>query len=380
VPYALALPGVFPRDGNVGIGTTGPLAKLHIVDPAPADANDAQLKISFAGKYLMLGRAASYGFVQSHNGAPLALNPLGNNVGIGTTAPAAKLDVAGTIKAEDATVGVKGHASGLAGQRYGVIGTSDSTEGIGVFGEASATGGTSDGVHCRPSGVLGINSGVYGLTKFPVGRGVTGHASATSGTNYGVYGVTDSASGYAGYFEGRVHFSGYLDQAGGGFKIDHPLDPEDKYLNHSFVESPDMMNVYNGNVRLDANGEAWVELPDYFTALNRDFRYQLTPIGAPAPNLYIAEEISGNRFKIAGGAPEITVSWQVTGIRQDRWANANRVAVDEEKPAVEQGYYMHPELFGKPESMSIEWARDTEGMQSLAERANASPPSSGKGE
>ena len=39
-------------------------------------------------------------------------------------------------------------------------------------------------------------------------------------------------------------------------------------FHHSFVESPDMMNVYNGMVRLDAKGEAWVNLPDYFEALN----------------------------------------------------------------------------------------------------------------
>ena len=56
-----------------------------------------------------------------------------------------------------------------------------------------------------------------------------------------------------------------------------------------------------------------MNLPDYFQAFNGDFRYQLTAIGAPGPNLYIAEEISGNRFKIAGGKAGSKVSWQVTG-------------------------------------------------------------------
>jgi len=126
--------------------------------------------------------------------------------------------------------------------------------------------------------------------------------------------------------------TGNLTKASGSFKIDHPLDPVNKYLSHSFVESPDMMNVYNGVVLLNLRGEAWVNLPDYFEALNRDFRYQLTPIGAPAPKLYIAKEVSGNRFKIAGGKPGGKVSWQVTGIRQDAYANAHRIAVEEGKP------------------------------------------------
>jgi hypothetical protein len=130
----------------------------------------------------------------------------------------------------------------------------------------------------------------------------------------------------------NLHVDGTLSKTAGSFKIDHPLDPEHKYLSHSFIESPDMMNVYNGNVTLDANGRATVELPDYFEALNRDFRYQLTAVGAPGPNLYIAEGVQQNRFKIAGGRPYASVSWQVTGIRQDTFANEHRIKVEEDKP------------------------------------------------
>ena len=141
-----------------------------------------------------------------------------------------------------------------------------------------------------------------------------------------------------------MDITGSLSKGGGSFKIDHPLDPENKYLSHSFVESPDMMNVYNGNVVLDAEGRAVIELPDWFEVLNHDFRYQLTPIGAPGPNLYVASEVSGNSFEIAGGAPGMTVSWQVTGIRHDPWAEANRIQVEEDKTADEQGKYLHPEV------------------------------------
>jgi hypothetical protein len=138
------------------------------------------------------------------------------------------------------------------------------------------------------------------------------------------------------FANGDVFVRGTLTKDAGSFRIDHPLDPEHKYLSHSFVESPDMMNVYNGNVTLDENGRATVELPDYFEALNRDFRYQLTAIGAPGPNLYVAEGVKGNRFRIAGGRPYAHVSWQVTGVRQDTYANEHRIKVEDDKPREEK--------------------------------------------
>ena len=146
---------------------------------------------------------------------------------------------------------------------------------------------------------------------------------------------------------GTVQVLGTLSKMAGSFKIDHPLDPENKYLLHSFVESPDMMNVYNGNVALDANGEAAVQLPEWFEALNRDFRYQLTTIGAFAP-VYVAQEVSGNGFTIAGGTPGLKVSWQVTGIRQDSYANAHRLPVEDLKPSEERGQYLHPPDHDQP--------------------------------
>jgi hypothetical protein len=169
------------------------------------------------------------------------------------------------------------------------------------------------------------------------------------GTSYGVL----SMAPVAGQFQGDVNVVGTLTKSAGAFKIDHPLDPANKYLTHSFVESPDMMNIYNGTIVLDGKGEAWVSLPGWFEALNRDFRYQLTAIGVPSPNLYIAAEVSGNRFKIAGGQPSAKVSWQVTGIRHDAYAEANRLAVEEDKPAADRGFYLHPEALGQPSTKSI---------------------------
>jgi hypothetical protein len=178
-------------------------------------------------------------------------------------------------------------------------------------------------------------------------------------TAYGIYGIASGAvTNWAGYFSGNVNVTGTLSKGGGTFRIDHPLDPENKYLQHSFVESPDMMNVYNGNITLDANGEAVVELPEYFEVLNKDFRYQLTAIGGPAPNLHIAERIYENRFIIAGGEPFMEVSWQVTGVRQDKWAEANRVQVEVDKPDHERGLYIHPEAFGYGREMFINYEQE----------------------
>lgn len=129
---------------------------------------------------------------------------------------------------------------------------------------------------------------------------------------------------------GSLGVTGILSKGGGSFKIDHPLDPENKYLSHSFVESPDMKNIYDGVAVLNSKGEAEIELPYWFEALNRDFRYQLSCIGRSAP-VYVAQEIKNNRFKIGGGKPGLKVSWQVTGIRHDDFANKNRIQVEEYK-------------------------------------------------
>lgn len=192
------------------------------------------------------------------------------------------------------------------------------------------------------------------------GDGIRSYANVSLGNNWGaIYAINNGTSPAiygsattAAYFSGNVTVTGTLTKGGGSFKIDHPLDPENKYLYHSFVESPDMKNVYDGVVTLDANGESWVQLPDWCEALNRDFRYQLTCVGGYSP-VFIAEKISDNRFMIAGGKAGQEVCWQVTGIRQDAFANANRIPVEETKPSAERGYYLHPKAMGQPASRGI---------------------------
>jgi hypothetical protein len=160
------------------------------------------------------------------------------------------------------------------------------------------------------------------------------------GFGVGVLG-TEGGPGWAGLFEGYTEVRGTpevrgrLTKQSGGFRIDPRLNSERKYLQHSFVESPDMKNVYDGVAEIDEHGAASVELPAWFEALNKEYRYQLTAIGEPAPDLHIAKEVSENRFTIAGGKHGMKVSWQVTGIRKDEWAEANRLEVEVEKKAVD---------------------------------------------
>jgi len=245
--------------------------------------------------------------------------------------------------------------------------------GYGVFGNSNSGYGV-NGISHSSTGVLGGSHDGYAV-------------AGVSANSAGLYG--QSSYGYAAILDGNVKITGNLEKAGGSFKIDHPLDPANKYLCHSFVESPDMKNVYDGVVVLDDKGEAEIELPDWFGILNKDFRYQLTAIGSPGPNLYIAGEIisdtiitittkhdgshhdndgyddrsdddndnnknnNGSRFKIAGGISAMKVSWQVTGIRKDPWANAHRVQVEENKPDKERDYYIHPDLYGHPTENQI---------------------------
>jgi hypothetical protein len=231
----------------------------------------------------------------------------------------------------------------------GVSGTTLGAAGIGVLGLDAATSGASSGVEGqtlsgdgkavfgRNASTAGFAAAVEGQTGFgqvgsPTGYGVVGRAVAPAGVNYGVYGEAVSPLGYAGFFAGHAHVTGTLSKSAGSFKIDHPLAPEDKYLYHSFVESPDMKNVYDGLVTTDAEGLAVVELPRWFEALNRDFRYQLTVIGQLA-RAVVARRMAGNRFVIRTDKPRVEVSWQVTGIRRDPFAEKHRIPVEEEKEA-----------------------------------------------
>lgn len=171
--------------------------------------------------------------------------------------------------------------------------------------------------------------------------------------------VKTNGTGRAAYFSGDVKVSGSLSKSSGSFIIDHPIDPENNYMYHSFVESPDMMNIYNGNVVLNENGTAKIEMPNWFEALNMEFRYQLTCIGSFA-QVYISKKIENNTFEIAGGKAGLEVSWQVTGVRNDPYARENRIQVEVEKTGEEKGRYLHYKEYNQPIEKSIDALKDSE--------------------
>ncbi len=264
----------------------------------------------------------------------------------------------------DDTAAVYGHSAGASGETYGVYGKSDTAAdgAAGVYGTSTYTDTTAKvygvyGYVNAPNGraVQAVNDATSGQGRAIYGKNysiadgaqaIYGHAGGTSGETVGVYGKTDSPDGYGIYAEntqggesayfdggviitGTVNITGSLEATGSkNFLIPHPLDPENSYLRHAAVEAPEMLNVYNGSIVLDANGTAVVNLPDYFEALNTNFRYQLTPVGMPAPDLHIASEITNNQFTIAGGPPNLQVSWEVTGVRNDAWARTNPLEVE----------------------------------------------------
>jgi hypothetical protein len=219
---------------------------------------------------------------------------------------------------------------------YGLVSSNGSVSKASLFSGALCASATCDS---QPINFASMNSGTQ-IT--------TGIQADTVGSIW----LNPAPSQYV-VANGSLQVNGSFSATGSkSFKIDHPLDPANKYLYHTSVESPDMMNIYNGNAVLDAKGEAEIQLPDYFEALNQDFRYQLTCIGGFAP-VYVSREIENNRFRIAGGISGLKVSWQVTGIRHDAYAEAHRSPVEVEKPTEDRGHYLHPELFGAAQDKAI---------------------------
>jgi len=272
------------------------------------------------------------------------------------------------VYASGGTYGV--YASGgtygvyASGGTYGVYatGTLDGVYGAGA--EAPSGSGLDGGIGIYASGGNGDPSS---STARPGSGGIFSGASGSScsGILCGGDGIEAIAgSGYAGYFGGNVNVTGAVTAGTKDFKIDHPLDPANKYLFHASVESSEMMNIYTGNVTTDGQGLATVQLPDWFEALNTDFRYQLTVIGQFAQAI-VSSKVASHQFGIRTDKPNVEVSWQITGVRQDAYAKAHPLVVEQAKDARERGHYIHPELYGAPEEQGIDWARHPAMMKQM---------------
>lgn len=320
-----------------------------------------------------------YGLTTSSTGVAM----LGQNQSTGSGATAVRGEITSTNPGPSSAA-VKGINNGIGGS------------GIGVWGEQHGSGYGVYGAAPNGEGVYGTGAtGVYGTSSVP-GAAIVGHSIGSPSNYFGALGYHSATQDYevygnapngewAGYFYGQVLmddpttsqsgaalevFSGHdhsasfhglvsifgdINASGSkNFMIDHPLDPANKYLVHSCIESPDRMNMYNGNVTTDPGGVATVELPAYFETLNIDFRYQLTVIGQFAQAI-IWEKIHNNRFVIKTDKPNVEVSWQVTGIRNDAYAKAHPMIVEKEKEGKDRGKYLMPELFGQPPEKGIDY-------------------------
>jgi len=271
--------------------------------------------------------------------------------------------------------GVYGRASSTGGSTYGVYGSSSSTSGKGVCGIATAPDGHTYGVHGesastgQPIGIYGkatatsVDTGSYGgyfKSECESGgfiSGVLGSIQEGSG-GYGVYGAITNGNGYGGGFFGDIIVMGDVEKNNCYFLIDHPLDPENKLLRHSCVESPENLLMYRGRVILDANGTGTAALPDYFTALadERGSSVHLTPRGQPFPTGYDWNS-SGDLLIIFGEAGR-EVSWMVLAERDDPVARHRARPVEEDKGPdsryCDRGIFLFPVAYGYP----IERAKD----------------------
>ena len=303
-----------------------------------------------------LNNIGTYGLAQSTSSAANSANRgvFGNGNSTSSVFNQGVLGIA--IPTRNSTTGynagVLGEAAGHSNINYGFIslnyGTGNTNYGSADFAYGSVTGSKKN---------IGSYAYVFGADT---NIAVRAYAKDDAGSvNYGVYSeVAGIAGSMAGRFigntrvEGNLVVTGSISKGSGTFKIDHPDDPENKFLVHSFVESPDMMNVYNGNAITDANGFVTVELPDYVENANKDYRYQLTPIGQFAQCI-IKEKVKGNKFVIQTDKPNVEVSWMITGIRSDPYANQNRIVPVVDKDQNEKGKYLHPEAYGKDDSYNM---------------------------
>jgi hypothetical protein len=368
--------------GNIGIGNTSPASKLSVmglIESAGAGGGikfpDGTIQTTAAGGGMV---SVAHDATLAGDGTPGS--PLGLALPLIIEAPVAKPTPIFKIRnTADGGYGmeIRGGFSpdGDGGPGMFVNGGNSSSGdgGAGLFASGGSTFNGNGGTGLKANGgevnLPGNGDGGTGVAAYGgTGRG-SGHTAGDGIFAYGGIGSFGADNGFAGRFLGRVEVSGDFNVTSGtkNFKIDHPLDPENKYLYHAAIESSEVLNVYSGNVTTDEHGDAVVALPDWFEAINRDFRYQLTVVGTFAQAI-VANKVKSNRFQIKTSAPNVEVSWQVTGIRSDRAMRMRPFKVEEEKPERERGYYLSPEAFDQPEERSVEWARNLQTMQRLKQQ------------
>jgi hypothetical protein len=251
--------------------------------------------------------------------------------------------IAGYSNSNSAQFGIQAFVPDQDDNTIGVLGVytgGGNYDAYGVFGDATSANN-------------GYGYGIRGDGNYVGVRGFGGDYGVRGTGYYGVYGYSSSIFGWAVYANGDMGASGVKP-----FCIDYPLDPENKYLKHFSVESDEVLLQYRGVETFDIKGEVMVKLPEYYNAINKNASYQLTPIGASMPNLYIKRKVDeSNTFEIAGGIPGKEVSWLVISERNDPYLKQNsgkrKNVVDKEEK--NRGKYLMPQLYGQSEENRIGW-------------------------
>ncbi len=197
------------------------------------------------------------------------------------------------------------------------------------------------------TGTVSVGDFAYTGTDVTDHRGVSGASNPAAGWGIGVLGT----GGWYGVFSiGNSGATGVK-----SFTIDHPDDPEHKILRHFSIESNEVLNIYRGTEIFNENGNATVILPEYYHSINKNASYQLTPIGASMPNVFIEKEIENGQFIISGGIPNKKVSWTVTAERNDPYLKQNpeQRKVIIEKTRSRKGKYLTPELYNQPKEKGM---------------------------
>jgi hypothetical protein len=332
-------------------------------------------------------RVGVYGFAQSFSPALTTGTSYGvygitnssasNQVGVyGTTHTdgPSRAGVWGNVEGGSSNAdGLRGTAAGVADNGYALRAkASYCTQGIGGIFEVvnnvdrawgaeiscSNNGDDTRGILVTCSGNLG--SPHYAIHSRVIGNNGTAYAIFTEAYNNG--------TNWAGYFSGDVTVTGTIFTPVMISRIDHPQDPENQFLQHAAVQSPEMTNQYSGNVITNAVGDADVILPDYFSTIITDVRYQLTVVGEFAQAI-VTRKVEGNRFSIKTDKPNVEVSWLIIGSRIDPSASRSKFATEVAKPADAVGQYLNPEVYGLGRERSIGYQNASE----ISSRPVASP-------